>query len=196
MAERKQSLPPTLEPVLAFLNTVDVELGTDEFASGPEALSAWLTANGLLVDRATASQAEHRLALRLRSGLRALALANNGGSTDEAAMRDLARTLRRFPLVACPPGDDGPALVPDETRPLLAALGRIVVGYAIGVATGEWRRVRLCPAADCAWGFWDSSAKGARRWCKMGVCGNRAKVRAFAERRKRHGATSQNSPDG
>lgn len=41
-------------------------------------------------------------------------------------------------------------------------------------------RVRACPGRDCGWLFLDTS--GRRRWCQMAVCGNRAKVRAFAER--------------
>ena len=68
--------------------------------------------------------------------------------------------------------------------PVAAALSRIAAGYALARATGLWQRLRRCPADDCAWVFWDSSAKGARRWCSMRVCGNRAKVRAYA---RRHG---------
>ena len=44
-------------------------------------------------------------------------------------------------------------------------------------------RVRLCAGEDCGWLFLDSSKRGARRWCRMSECGNRAKVRRFRERR-------------
>jgi hypothetical protein len=165
-------LPDWLEPLLAFVNTVDVESNVDELAEGPLALRDWLAGRKLLgadPDEVTVSRADHRLAIDLRTGLRALALCNNGGDADESAL----------PV----PGTDLPALRPHRLPPVRAALGVIVAGYAQAVGTGDWDRIRRCPAEDCAWAFWDSSAKGARRWCNMRVCGNRAKVRAFAARK-------------
>ena len=43
-------------------------------------------------------------------------------------------------------------------------------------------RVRRCAAEDCQLVFFDDSRAGARRWCSMQRCGNRAKVRAYRER--------------
>jgi predicted RNA-binding Zn ribbon-like protein len=181
-------LPTWLEPVLAFINSVDVETGVDKLAPGPAALTGWLTTGGLLAAshvQAAVTRADHRLAIDLRSGLRSLALVNNGGAADESAIAVMRRVLERLPLVAeVPHGGIGlPGLRPYRLAPVRAALGVIVAGYARAVGTGDWERIRRCPAEDCAWVFWDSSAKGARRWCTMSVCGNRAKVRAFAQRR-------------
>jgi predicted RNA-binding Zn ribbon-like protein len=180
-------LPAWLEPVLAFINTVDVETGVDKLAPGPVALTGWLTTVGLLAATppAAATRADHRLAIDLRTGLRSLALANNGGAPDEAAMVPMRSALERLPLVAEVPLDGVvlSGLRPYRRTPVRAALSLVVAGYARAVGTGEWPRIRRCPAEDCAWVFWDSSAKGARRWCTMSVCGNRAKVRAFAQRR-------------
>jgi hypothetical protein len=180
-------LPPWLEPVLAFVNTVDVEAGTDDLTAGPGALSGWLADRGLL-EVPGATRADHRLALELRSGLRCLALLNNGvGPSDDTVLERLRQALDRFPLVADTAGAAAgtvraPGLRPYQQRPVRAALGVLVAGYALAVGTGDWTRIRRCPAEDCAWVFWDSSARGTRRWCTMSVCGNRAKVRAFAER--------------
>lgn len=44
-------------------------------------------------------------------------------------------------------------------------------------------RVRACAADDCGWLFLDLSRNRSRRWCDMGDCGNRAKMRRFMERR-------------
>jgi predicted RNA-binding Zn ribbon-like protein len=181
-------LPSWLTPVLAFLNSVDVEAGSDDLAAGPTALSSWLVAHGLLTaDGAEATRAEHRLALDLRAGLRALALQNNRGPSDQPAVTRMRRVLQQLPLVAeVDPAKTGMrSLRPYRSGPVRAALGVLVAGYAQAVGTGEWTRIRRCPAEDCAWAFWDSSAKGTRRWCSMRVCGNRAKVRAFAERKAR-----------
>jgi predicted RNA-binding Zn ribbon-like protein len=48
--------------------------------------------------------------------------------------------------------------------------------------------VSACPGDGCGLVFLNPS--GRRRWCIMSVCGNRAKSRAYAERRRRTGPTS------
>ncbi len=47
-------------------------------------------------------------------------------------------------------------------------------------------RVRQC--SGCDWLFLDSSRNHLRRWCSMRVCGNRAKVRRFNERKRKLGS--------
>jgi predicted RNA-binding Zn ribbon-like protein len=43
-------------------------------------------------------------------------------------------------------------------------------------------RVRRCPGANCGWLFLDAS--GRRKWCSMGTCGSRAKMRRLYERQR------------
>lgn len=43
-------------------------------------------------------------------------------------------------------------------------------------------RIRVCEGAGCGWFFVDHSKAGRRRWCDMGVCGNRVKVRSYRQR--------------
>jgi predicted RNA-binding Zn ribbon-like protein len=172
-------MPDQLAPVLDFVNSMDVELSTDEWAGGPAALADWLARVGLVPAGTRTTAADLAVALELRTGLRVMTLANNGVPVADDVVAAFNRTLVGFPLVAGPDG-----LAPaDRGRPVRAAFGRVVAGYAHGVATGDFARMRQCPAGDCSWVFWDSSAKGARKWCTMGVCGNRAKVRAYAARR-------------
>ena len=42
--------------------------------------------------------------------------------------------------------------------------------------------VGLCASEACGWVFLNPAHR--RRWCSMAICGNRAKVRRFAERRR------------
>ena len=42
--------------------------------------------------------------------------------------------------------------------------------------------VKACPGDGCGWLFLDHT--GRRRWCIMSVCGNRAKVAAYAKRQR------------
>jgi predicted RNA-binding Zn ribbon-like protein len=44
--------------------------------------------------------------------------------------------------------------------------------------------VRQCAGEDCVRHFYDNSRTGRRRWCEMAMCGNRAKVSAFAKRQR------------
>ena len=46
-------------------------------------------------------------------------------------------------------------------------------------------RIRKC--SSCVLHFYDTSKKGARIWCSMNQCGNRAKVAAFAGRKRAAG---------
>ena len=176
MTKARHILPRWLTPVLAFLDTVDIETGVDVLAGGPAALAAWLTSQRLWVGsfanaestdttpviEPLVSAGDYRLAIDLRTGLRALALHNNGGRADAAALARARRALRQLPLVAGIAGDahDAPMLAPLRQTPVAAALGVIVAGYIKAVATGDWQRIRQCPADECAWVFWDSSAKG------------------------------------
>ena len=58
-----------------------------------------------------------------------------------------------------------------------------IAGQAIELIGGEDRaRIRQCEGEDCALLFLALSRSGARRWCSMSVCGNRAKAREFRKR--------------
>jgi predicted RNA-binding Zn ribbon-like protein len=45
-------------------------------------------------------------------------------------------------------------------------------------------RTRVCEGPRCGWIFIDRSKAGRRRWCDMATCGNAAKSRRHAERRR------------
>jgi predicted RNA-binding Zn ribbon-like protein len=70
---------------------------------------------------------------------------------------------------------------------LPAATGRRLPLLAIARSAGQLlttvdlAAVHACPGTGCGWLFVDRS--GRRRWCTMATCGNRAKVRRFAQRR-------------
>jgi predicted RNA-binding Zn ribbon-like protein len=45
-------------------------------------------------------------------------------------------------------------------------------------------RIRKCESESCVVHFYDTSKKGARRWCSMNICGNRLKVAAYQRRQR------------
>jgi predicted RNA-binding Zn ribbon-like protein len=59
----------------------------------------------------------------------------------------------------------------------------VAIAYESMVA-GTWSRLKVCPADDCQWAFYDHSRNHSRTWCEMEECGNRAKARAWRERQR------------
>ncbi|MGZ5324519.1 MAG: CGNR zinc finger domain-containing protein, partial [Solirubrobacterales bacterium] len=51
-----------------------------------------------------------------------------------------------------------------------------------------WERLKLCENPDCLWAFYDNSRNRSGSWCRMGLCGNRIKNRAYRERQRGTGA--------
>jgi predicted RNA-binding Zn ribbon-like protein len=52
----------------------------------------------------------------------------------------------------------------------------------------EPSRIRKCES--CVVHFFDTSKKGARRWCSMNICGNKLKVAAYQQRKRATGDSS------
>jgi predicted RNA-binding Zn ribbon-like protein len=68
--------------------------------------------------------------------------------------------------------------------PIEAALGPIALA-AVGLFTeGDFGRIKECRGHACGWLFCDTSKNNRRRWCEMEVCGNRAKQKRLAARRR------------
>jgi predicted RNA-binding Zn ribbon-like protein len=71
-----------------------------------------------------------------------------------------------------------------RASPVEAALGPIAVAAVRLFTEGDFHRIRECGGQACGWLFYDRSKNNRRRWCEMEVCGNRAKQRRLAARRR------------
>jgi predicted RNA-binding Zn ribbon-like protein len=71
--------------------------------------------------------------------------------------------------------------------PLARPLWSIARSAAELLVSPELARVKRCPGTNCGWLFLDTSKNASRRWCHMAICGNRARVRAFAARKRAKG---------
>ncbi len=185
MSKQRQA-PGELERVRRFVNTRQVGHVTDRL-SGPSALTAWLEQEGLAPAATRATRADLARAVALREAFRAILLAHNAAATgaaaapadacralDEAAAR--ARLRVRF-------GDDGSALLAPEAGGVSGALGRLVATVHDSIAQGTWSRLKVCRDHECEWAFYDHTKNRSGAWCSMEGCGNRAKARAYRERR-------------
>jgi predicted RNA-binding Zn ribbon-like protein len=168
--------PDGLTILEELANSLNVEKHSDQLPT-PAALGRWLAAHGL-AGRPTAE--DHRLILQLRDDLRSTLLAHHDGDDAPGAFRSIADLAARFPLhvdlTATPP-----VLVADRQGPP-QLVAQVIDAVMTAVRDGSWMRMRICPADDCLWAFYDDSRSGNRRWCSMGVCGNRAKLQAFRQR--------------
>lgn len=54
------------------------------------------------------------------------------------------------------------------------------------LASDQLQFVRACASKTCEWLFLDESKNHRRRWCDMTKCGNRAKVKNFYTRQRKH----------
>jgi predicted RNA-binding Zn ribbon-like protein len=71
-----------------------------------------------------------------------------------------------------------------SVSPVEAALGPIALAAVRLFTEGDFHRIRECEGHACGWLFYDRSKNNRRRWCEMEVCGNRAKQRRLAARRR------------
>jgi hypothetical protein len=142
--------------VVDFLNTVNHDVHTDVL-DDLTAWHRWLGERGL-----TEGPGDARA---VRGALR-------------AAVGDVGvPTSASVPVTIELPVGGTPRLVaPDVVGAVLAAAHRLAV-------LGTWERVKICPADDCRWAFYDRSRNHSRTWCSMQVCGNREKARAWRGRR-------------
>ncbi|MDT0309372.1 CGNR zinc finger domain-containing protein [Streptomyces sp. DSM 44917] len=166
--------PGDLALIESLINTLDVERGADGLAA-PEGRAAFARATGV----AELSEDEVPAAVRLRELLRAACAAHAGTPMAEAETSALNALLAGAPLRVRVGADGGAELVPSGD----SLLARVAAALAAARADGTWERLKVCPADDCRWAFYDHSPAGRRRWCSMQVCGARAKMRAYRARR-------------
>jgi predicted RNA-binding Zn ribbon-like protein len=180
--------PGDLGTLQAFVNTLDIEQGTDALAS-PADLDSWLRQAGLADDHGDPS------------GLRELSWAVEL----REALRDLLRShvTRRGPAAGAPTAGSGAARVAHAAAAMraridvdaggrialvpagagaAAALTRLLLIGAEAATAGTWRRLKVCSADDCQWAFYDRSPTHSGCWCSMQICGSRAKARAYRSR--------------
>ncbi len=201
--------PGRLELVRAFVNTLDIEAGTDELSS-PATLLSWLAERDLpgparpLVPAGQPPGAPGRVP----GGMPSAARSRSEPATDDdvrqaVALREALREMLQVHVTRQRPpagplrdlrsvaaglaarlevGDDGvPRPVPAGAGPA-AGLAALLLIAAEAATAGTWARLKVCSADDCRWAFYDRSPTRSGCWCSMAGCGARAKSRAYRQR--------------
>jgi predicted RNA-binding Zn ribbon-like protein len=175
--------PGRIEFVREFVNTRDIEEGTDELEDA-EAASAWLRSKDLSDDAEALSEKDRRRLVAVREALRALLLANNAGEPPPAEALDVLNEGSATASLSLRFEPEGAELV-SAGGGANAALAELLAIVHSSMRDGTWERLKACPAEDCHWAFYDRSRNRSATWCQMGACGNRSKARAFRARRRR-----------
>jgi predicted RNA-binding Zn ribbon-like protein len=180
-AGRRQPAPGGLELVRSFINSVDIEAGTDRFATAA-GIETWFRAQDLPLDPAGISGADRERLIAFREALRDLISCREHGEPDDAALAILDRAGRSSPLTVAFAADGRASLRPDGFG-VDGLIGRVLGEAALGAVAGTWPRLKVCRNDACRWAYYDASRNRSGIWCTMAICGNRAKGRALRARR-------------
>lgn len=153
--------------------------GATDLLVTPDDLAHWLTAAGVVDTRVKVAPAEFTTALRLREAIYRLAVAARDHGRFDTPDRKLLNRIARGTPIRLKLADDGTVARSGDAASAIATLAR----SAIELVTGDLApSIKECAAGECTRLYVDSSRKGARRWCDMRECGNRAKVANFRAR--------------
>ena len=176
----KSELKEEIDLLVDFVNTRDVEEGTDA-VSEPTALVEWIAER--TGERLPELQAADVQRLQgLRESIRGLMRANNGARVEEADLGPLREAAERSRFRLAFDREGGLELTPARAdlsgfeSSLLLALEHLQCHDA-------WPRLKACTDEGCQWAFYDATRNRSRTWCSMDVCGNRQKTRRYRERK-------------
>jgi predicted RNA-binding Zn ribbon-like protein len=178
---KNQEAPGELELVRDLVNTWDLGDGVERLDS-PAALGTWLTDNGLASPGVRVTRADFAHAIELREALREILRSHNGFPISHEADETLDAAVCRARLRLRIERGGVTRLEPEATG-VDAALGHLLAIVHAAIAQGTWDRLKACRDDICQWAFYDHTKNHSGAWCTMEVCGNRAKARAYRERR-------------
>jgi predicted RNA-binding Zn ribbon-like protein len=178
-AQRRDPAPGDLELIRQFVNTHDVESGWEGFDT-PAELAAWLAERGLVRRSPRLTDGDVLTAIAFREALREALSANAGHGDAAESAQALDHLAAHYPMRV---RFDGKArLEPSGGSGIAPAIARILATTYDAMTLGTWERLKVCRNDECQWAFYDHSRNHSGAWCRMAICGNRMKGRAFRAR--------------
>jgi predicted RNA-binding Zn ribbon-like protein len=179
-------------PVLEFLNTTSMVEGRlqDQFQTDTDVLNT-LTRLGWPTKFEGATLLT--VARNLREEIRRLTESRKAGmSLDLAQLQKfLAQARSHLELDQDEKGSLAVHRVWEHRTPQ-QALAPLAEAAADLLANGDFQLIRPCESETCVLWFYDRTKSHHRRWCSMASCGNRHKVAALRDRRRKASAGESN----
>lgn len=172
--------------VLDFLNTVAMVDGQrTDFLSNDEDVLEWLRQAGYPppADEGSSPGALAEAARTLRETARRLIEQRKFGSPVELeALNRFLAQARSYPQLAITPSGTLEVRREYQGDAEVRILAVLAEAIAESIATADFKLVRHCEGEGCILWFYDRTKSHRRRWCSMGICGNRHKVSAYRAR--------------
>ena len=175
--------PGELELLQRFLN-LHLHDEQDRHLDPPlEMLEGFLVDRGLLRESERVTEVDQQTYLRLRSAIRDMIEAGGGAPMSKQHAKTLDEIAVGASLHPHFHAAQPPTLEPSGSG-VAAVFGMMVAIAFVSTFDGSFEHLRLCANETCRSIFYDRSKNHSGRWCSMATCGNRAKVRAWRERRR------------
>lgn len=175
--------PGDLELLQRFVNLHVHDVEGTHLDPPAGVIRSFLVGRGLLSENERFTERDRETYLRLRDAIRGLILTEG----DEPISAEDAETIDAVGLQAgLHPHfhEAGAPTLEPKGEGVAAAFGAIVAIAFVSAFDGTFEHLKLCADETCRSAFYDRSKNHSGRWCSMSTCGNRAKVRAWRERRR------------
>jgi|GEM_PF-2909003 len=155
--------------------------GEVDAIDSPEKFREWLLGLGLIEPDVPVTEDDVRFARRFRAATRSLCASHSGFELDPRTRPLFDQLNAEAPLQVTVTEDRQLALLPGGSG-VKRALSTILALLYSAETSGEFDRFKTCKA--CGWAFYDESKNASKKWCDMGACGTRSKMKAYRERKK------------
>ncbi|RKT16714.1 putative RNA-binding Zn ribbon-like protein [Streptomyces sp. 1114.5] len=180
-ADPRDPRPLIGEPLaLDLLNTRWAGTPVNDLLAGVEEYGIWLSSAGL-AGRCEADDAGLAAIRQAREVIRAASQDAGDQGELSAQARDGLDAVLAHGRIRRTAGPGGAEDRVEADRPEWLAPWLAVDDFLTLLGQGG-RRIKQCAHEACILYFFDTSQNGRRRWCRMAVCGNRAKAARHYEK--------------
>ncbi|MFI5533915.1 CGNR zinc finger domain-containing protein [Kitasatospora sp. NPDC051853] len=180
---------PTVETVLAFVNTRADGAGRRELFDDGDSFAAWVADHDEFGDATAASpatDADAAVARELRDALVTLLLAHSGDEESRGepllrAEQHLRSVGALYPLATVVTARGVELASPQTGVPHV--FGTVLAAVTTFAQTGDWARLKACRNPPCHFGFFDRTRNGGGLYCSTG-CGSQVSMRKHRQRQR------------
>ena len=185
-ARGARTVTPSVQTVLAFVNTRADGGGRRELLGDAEAFGSWLSDHGQFGGPTTVTGADAAAAREMRDSLVTIMLAHSGdeesvGAPVRAAEAHLRRIGTLYPL-ATEITEQGARLTSPQSGGA-HVIGTVLAAVSEFALSGDWGRIKACRNPPCHFGFFDRTRNGSGLYCST-ACSAQVSMRKYRQRQR------------